>query len=108
MDSISQSILDTIFNLSQTFINIIMSPINQALDPVLSGILASEQIVNFYYVINNYVLPGVSYFINIIPPYTWSALLVFITFYIGLYSVVMAVHLVLKVLRVIKRLVPFM
>ena len=107
MDTIANSLIDLLFNIINIFLSVILAPVNTALQPVLAGVLTSEQLLNFYNVVNLYVLPTCGFFINLIPPLTWNAIVIFILFYIGLFSVVTILHGVLKILRVVKRLVPF-
>ena len=102
------TILELIWNLCNTFISVLFTPIGAALSPILQGFITSAQLANFYTVINIYVLPGASFFINIIPPITWQAIALFISFYVSMFVVVVMGHFIFKVLRVIKRYVPFM
>lgn len=101
------SLLQLIWNLCNTFISVMFTPIGAALTPILQAFVTSAQVANFYTVINAYVLPGASFFIHIIPPITWNAIALFISFYVSLFIVVVMGHFVFTVFRVIKRYVPF-
>ncbi len=107
IDSLVQNFFDFLFVIINSFLNIIFAPLNQMLQPIMAAVLSSDQVLNFYNVMNSYVLPSVGFFVNLVPPFTWNAILIFILFYISLFSCVAFLHVGLKVLRVVKRLIPF-
>lgn len=107
MSTLVEGLFQWIFNIMANFIDFAFSPLNQLLQPVLAGILASEQLLNFYNVINTYVLPSTGFFVNIVPPKTWLAIEIGILFYISIFGVVLAMYFILKILRIIKNIVPF-
>lgn len=106
IDSVVQSFYNFFYMCANTFLSIIFAPVNQMMQPILAGILSADQVINFYNVLNTYVLPTCGFFINLVPPLTWNAILIFLLFYISLFSCVAFLHVGLKVLRVVKRLVP--
>lgn len=107
METLAETLFNLLFNIINAFLSVVMIPINQVMQPVLAGLLTAEQLVNFYDVLNDYILPTCGFFVNIVPPLTWSAILIFITFYGSVFTLVFALHWVLKILRVAKRIVPF-
>lgn len=107
IDSVVETFFNFFYVIINSFLNIIFAPLNQMMQPIMAGILSSEQVINFYNVMNSYVLPSVGFFVNLVPPLTWNSILIFILFYISLFSAVAFLHVGLKVLKVVKRLIPF-
>ena len=107
MDSIVQALFNFLFNIINIFLEAIFSVPFLLLGQLFDGIVISDFVNNFYSVLNTYVIPSASWFTNLVPPLTWNLIVLYFTFQVGLYSVVIVSHLIIKPLRVIKKLVPF-
>ena len=93
------------------FIDVLFSPIINGLNNILvsffGNILIHDVILNFYDVLNNYVIPTFSYFTNLIPPMTWNVILLNLTLYGLIYTFTLTIGLIFKAFRLIKEFVPF-
>lgn len=107
MDNIAQSLFNLLFNLINVFITSIMGPINTIMGRAFEAITLGQHLVIFYSVLNNYVIPGVLWFVNLIPPYTWDLIVIYFTFQMALFSISVVAHAIIKPLSIVKRLIPF-
>lgn len=88
----------------QVLTNAIFSPIETLWVDIDIAIQTFPLLQNFTNVINTYFIPSISWFTNLIPPLTWSAIKLHIDFMILIYGVVFTLHLILKPLKIIKKL----
>lgn len=107
MDSIVSALFNFLFNLINVFLRAIFSVPFTLLGQLFDGIVISDFTTNFYSVLNTYVIPTASWFTNLVPPLTWNLIVLYFTFQLGLYGVVLTTHLIIKPLTVVKKLVPF-
>lgn len=89
--SLASGILQPVFNLLNTIINI-------------TGVSSVLPYINT--VLNDYILPSSVWFINLIPPLTKTMILAEITLYVTFFAFNIAYGLVLDLLSLIKKL-PF-
>ena len=92
--------------LLQGFLNTIFAPIYTILGQIFTNIVTQEFYTNFQSVLTNYIGPLVGWFIELIPPMSFRVLLLWFTFMVALYGVALAIHIILKPLKALKRLVP--
>lgn len=97
-------LLDFFSTFFQTFTSVVFSPIEALWVDIDIAIQTAPLITNFYNVINTYFIPSISWFTNLIPPYTWSAIKLHIDFMILIYGVTLTLHVILKPLKFIKKL----
>lgn len=101
---LGQILLDFFSTFYQTITGVIFSPIETLWVDIDIAIQTAPLIQNFYNVINTYFIPSISWFTNLIPPYTWSAIKLHIDFMILIYGVTFMLHVILKPLKIIKKL----
>lgn len=107
MEVIAKGFFDIVFNLINVFIDAIFLPVNTLLPSIFDGIVLSDYVTNFYGIINQYIIPSAAFFANIVPPLSWSLIIIYFTLMISLYSVVFTLHFILKPLKVVKTIIPF-
>lgn len=107
LDTVAKAFFDILFNLVKGFVAVIFSPIQALLPNIFTGIVISEYTQNFYGIINQYIIPSVSFFANMVPPMTWSLIIIYFNLIVAIYGVVFTLHYILKPLRIIKKLIPF-
>lgn len=107
MDSIVSALFNFLFNIINVFLRAIFSVPFLLLGQLFDGLVISDFTANFYSVLNTYVVPGAAWFVNLVPPMTWNLIVLYFTFQLGLYSVVLTTHLIIKPLTIVKKLVPF-
>lgn len=107
LDSLAKGFFDLLFNLVRAFIQILFTPLQTLLPSIFTGIVISDYTQNFYSIINQYIIPSVSFFANMVPPMTWSMIIIYFDLMIAIYGVVFVLHYILKPLTIIKRVVPF-
>ena len=64
MDSFIEGLYNAIYFIINQFLSIVLLPINQLLEPLLAGVLTSEQLLSFYGILNTYILPTCAFFVH--------------------------------------------
>lgn len=92
--------------LLQGFLNTIFAPIYTILGQALTNVFTQDFYTNYQVVLVQYVQPLVGWFIQLIPPLSFQVLLLWFTFIVALYGIALTIHVILKPLRVLKKLIP--
>ena len=107
LEPVAKSIFDILYNVIKVFVSGLFSPVQLLLPNIFTGIVLNDYVTNFYGILNEYVIPSAQFFANMVPPMTWNLFIIYFTIMISLYAVVFTLHYILRPLRVIKKLVPF-
>lgn len=95
-----------IFTLLMKFIvsivNFILLPINALVVNALPNF--TDKINYFESLVGRFVSPTLAWFFNTLPPYTKSFIIFYLELLIILYTITIGVHLVLKVIHIIKNI----
>ena len=95
-------LFNVLFGVITSIVNIVMTPINLLVSNFIPNF--SSMIATFNYVLENYIGNGIAYFFSMVPPMTKNVMLTFISFYISYYTVSIAVHGIIKVYAIIKKI----
>ena len=110
LNSFGTFFFNIIFSIFTGFIDTIFSPIfgglNGAFGGFITNLLASPVLINFYTVLNNYVIPYVGYFTNWIPPLTWQVLVFSLDLFVVVHVFQFTFGLIFKAMRLLKEFVP--
>lgn len=91
-------------------INMLFSPIFSGLNNVMTSffgnLLLSPVLLNFYNVLNGFVIPYLRYFLDLIPPLTFDVIILALDFFILVHAWELTVGIIFKALRLIKEFVP--
>lgn len=82
--------------------NIYLIPVNALLTDVFPDF--SAQISHFTSLITSYFGSGLSFFFHLLPPNTRTLVLLYITILIICYTVTFAIHIILKVIEILKQI----
>lgn len=80
--------------------NIFLYPVNTIVSNYFPDV--SQIIGRFTSVVNTYIGGGISYFMSILPPYTRTLIIFYISCLIGFYTISVLVHAVIKIIEIIK------
>lgn len=80
--------------------NFFLAPINAIVVNLFPDF--TDMINHFESLVNTYITPGLSWFFHILPPHTQSIILFYIDLLILLYTAVLSIHVVLKVIHILK------
>ena len=92
--------------LLQGFLNTLFGPIYTILGQLLTNVLTQDFYSNYEGILTDYIAPLVGWFIQLVPPFSFRVLLLWFTFIVGLYGIALAIHIVIKPFRVLKKLIP--
>lgn len=100
-----------LISLINGFINMLFSPIFNGINNVITSffgnVLVSPVLLNFYDVLNDYVIVYIGYFTSIIPPLTWQVIVLGLDLFILVHAFELTFGLIFKALRLLKEFVPF-
>ena len=92
-----------ILNVVKSLLGLILAPVNALVEGLFPSSLTSA-ISNFNTLINNYVVGGVSWFGNLLPPIFKGLVVMALTFIIGYYTVVWSYTAIIKIYNVIQKI----
>lgn len=80
--------------------NFFLAPINAIVVNLFPDF--TDMINHFESLVNTYITPGLSWFFHILPPHTQTIILFYIDLLILLYTAVLSIHVVLKIIHIIR------
>lgn len=93
------------------FIDLLFSPIFNGINNIFTAffgnLLIAPVLLNFYDVLNNYVIYYLGYFCSIIPPLTWDVIILSLDLFVLIHTFELTFGLLFKAFRLIKEFVPF-
>jgi len=92
------------------FIDLIFSPIFNGINNIFAAffgnVLLSPVLLNFYDVLNDYVIYYLGYFCSLIPPLTWDVIILSLDLFILIHAFELTFGLIFKAFRLIKEFIP--
>lgn len=85
-----------------TIVNFILLPINALVVNALPSF--TDKINYFESLVGRFVSPTLSWFFNILPPYSRSLIIFYLELLVILYTITIGIHLVLKVIHLIRNI----
>lgn len=95
-------LLKVLFNTIYGIVNTILFPINALVSTLFPDF--SALITTLSLSIQTFINTTFTWFINILPPYTKVAIIIYITFLITYYTISITLHYILKVFQIIKNI----
>lgn len=92
----------TLLNFLVGVANFFLAPVNALVVNALPGF--TEWVTNFTNLINTYLGNGLAYIFSILPPNCRTLVLLYITILIACYTVTFAIHIILKVIEILKQI----
>lgn len=93
---------NTLLNFMVGVANIFLAPVNSLVVNALPSF--TEWVSNFTQLINTYLGNGLAYIFSLLPPNTRTLVLLYITILIVCYTITFAIHVILKIIEVIKQI----
>ena len=97
-----KALFNVLFSVITGLVNVVLAPINLLVSNLLPDF--SEMVATFYYVLNNIIGSGFTYFFSILPPHCRSVVIIYLTFLVSFYTVSISAHAILKVYTVIQKI----
>ena len=95
-------IFNVLFKIIIATVNTILLPINGLVSTLFPNF--SSLITTFTLSVSVFINSTFTWFINILPPYTKTAIIVYITFLISYYTISITLHYILKVFQIIRNI----
>lgn len=97
-----KALFNVLFKVISGIVNVVLSPINLLVSNLLPDF--AEMVASWYYVLNNIIGNGFTYFFSILPPHCRNYIIIYLTFLISFYTVSISAHAILKVYTIIKNM----
>lgn len=104
LETIFVGFWNILFNVSTTFCNFLMAPINAIISQAFPDF--SQLVADFYVRVDSFTGP-IIWAINIIPPNTRTMLVFYVSMLIIFYTATYGVHGIIKIIEIVKNLWPF-
>lgn len=98
----ARAIFKVFFSIMKAVANIFLAPVNLLVANFLPDL--TQMISKFNLAVNYYLGGGLSYFAHILPPTTRNVIVIYLMVLVGYYTISAAVHIVLKVITIIKNI----
>lgn len=96
----AKAIFKVLFLVIKAIANVFLAPVNLIVSNVFPDF--TTMIARFNVGVSTYVGSGLAYFGNLLPPYTKEFVLLYLTILIVYYTISISVHLIMKVIYIIK------
>lgn len=97
-----KALFNVLFKVITGLVNVILAPINLLVANLLPDF--SEMIASWYYVLDNIIGTGFTYFFSILPTHCRTYVVLYLTFLISFYTISISAHAILKVYTIIKNM----
>ena len=95
----AKAILQALLTFIATFVNTLLAPIDLIVGVLFPSLSTWEtSFLTYYTIVKSYLSPRVGYFLSYIPPYTKTAINIFIGVAIVYYTTTLTLHLIIKIL----------
>ena len=100
-----KAILQVLLGFISTIVNTLLAPIDLIVGVLFPQLGTWEsQFLTQFAVVNSYISPRVGYFLSYIPPYTKTAIYVFLGVAVVYYTTTLTLHLIFKIFKIIQNI----
>ena len=102
-----ESIIRGFLSFAQGTINLVFGPLFALINPILENLGITTPLTIFNNIMTTYVMPSVGFFCEFIPPKTLEVICMELVITIAFWTIMFTIHETSKVLRLVKKVIPF-